>query len=185
MGIFYTNAACMVNAAEKQAALALSKVRLFKSTFVPTVSTIKADLTGAEAAYTGYTAGGETITAWLAPLLDPAGGASITAPTVQFDVTGPVTATDIVGGFWIEDAAGDVRLVGTFAAPIPMEVVGQGFPLNVKIVEPTGQVVSVAPSFLRPITDFTGPSRFTLFRGVTRGDCQSYALLPGQFVWLD
>jgi len=131
----------MVNAAEKQAALALSKVRLFNQAFVPTPATTKAELEAAEADYTGYTAGGETITAWLAPLLDPAGGASITAPTVQFDVTGPVVDTDVVGGFWLEDASGDVRLVGTFAAPIPMELVGQGIPLNLKIVEPTGQVV--------------------------------------------
>jgi hypothetical protein len=141
MPIFYTNAACMVNAAEKQTALALSKCRLFKSTFVPTPATTKAELEANEADYTGYTAGGETITAWLDPLLDPAGGASITAPTIQFDVTGPVVDTDIVGGFWVEDAGGDVRLVGQFAAPVPMEVVGQGFPLNIKIVEPTGQVV--------------------------------------------
>jgi hypothetical protein len=141
MPIFQTNEACMTYAAERKTALAASKVRLFKSTFVPTVSTTKAELVAAEAAYTGYAAGGETIANFLDPLLDPSGGASITAPTVQFDVTGPVVATDIVGGFWIEDATGDVRLVGTFAAPIPMEAVGQGFPLNVKIVEPTGQII--------------------------------------------
>lgn len=141
MPSFYTNEATLTNAAEMQTALAASKVRLFKSTFVPTVSTVKADLTGAEAAFTGYPAGGETITAFLDPVLDPAGGSSITAPTVQFAVTGPVTATDIVGGFWLEDAAGKVRLVAQFAAPVPMEVVGQGFPLNIKIGEPTGQTV--------------------------------------------
>jgi len=138
---FYTNAATLTMAAELQTVLALSKVRLFKSTFVPTVATTIAELEAEEVAFTGYPAGGETITAWLDPILDPAGGASITAPTVQFAVSGPVLATDIVGGFWIEDAAGDVRLVGQFAAPVPMEVVGQGFPLNIKIVEPTGQVV--------------------------------------------
>jgi len=141
MGIFYTNAACLVNAAEKQTALAASKVRLFKSTFVPTVATTLAELEADEADFTGYPAGGATITAWLDPLLDPAGGASITAPTVQFAVDPAPSATDIVGGFWLEDAAGDVRLVGQFAAPVPMEVEGQGFPLNIKIVEPTGQVV--------------------------------------------
>jgi hypothetical protein len=142
MGIFYTNAACLQNAAEKQTALALSKVRLFISTLIPSVSTVKDDLTAAEADYTGYTAGGEVITAWLDPLLDPSGGASITAPTVQFDWVGALPGTsNLIGGFWLEDAAGNVRLVGTFAQPIPMEGPGQGFPLNIKIVEPTGQII--------------------------------------------
>lgn len=141
MPIFRTNEACMTQAAELQTALAASKVRLFKSTFVPTVSTTKTELVANEALFTGYPAGGAAIAAWNAPLLDPAGGASITAPTVQFAVTGPVVDTDLVGGFWVEDAAGDVRLVGQFAAPVPMEVVGQGFPLNVTDVTTTGQVV--------------------------------------------
>lgn len=139
--IFQTLEACLTYAAERQTALAASKVRLFKSTFVPSTSTTKAELVAAEAAFTGYPAGGAAIAAWLDPVLDPAGGASITAPTVQFDMgPAPIVATDIVGGFWLEDAAGLVRLVGTFAAPIPMEVLGQGFPLNLKIIEPTGQI---------------------------------------------
>jgi len=140
-GIFYPNSACLVNAAELQTALALSKVRLFNSTLVPTPATTEAELVAAEAAFTGYPAGGATITAWLDPLLDPAGGASITAPTTQFAVDTPVVDTDVVGGFWLEDAAGDVRLIGQFAAPVPMELAGQGFPLNIKITVPTGQVV--------------------------------------------
>ena len=142
MGAFYTNEACLTLAAEKQTALALSKVRLFKSTFIPTVATTAAELAAAEAAFTGYPAGGAAVVAFLDPILDPSGGASITAPTVQFDMgPAPILATDLVGGFWLEDAAGDVRLVGTFGAPIPMEVLGQGFPLNIKLVDPTGQVV--------------------------------------------
>lgn len=141
MPIFRTNAACLVTAGELQTAFALSKMRLFKSTFIPTVTTTKAQLEAEEVDFTGYPAGGATITAWLAPLLDPAGGASITAPTVQFAVTGPVTATDIVGGFWLEDASGDVRLVGSLVNPIPMESVGQGFPVNLKEVVPTGQII--------------------------------------------
>lgn len=140
MASFYTNEACMKNADELQTALALSKVRLFKSTFLPSVSSKAAELEAAEANYTGYTVGGAPITAWLDPLLEPAGGASITAPTVQFAVGAPpITQTDVLGGFWVEDAAGNIRLVGTFPAPVPMELEGQGFPLNIKIVEPTGQ----------------------------------------------
>jgi len=141
MPIFRTNEACLTTAAELQTAFAASLVRLFKSTFIPTVSTTKAELVANEVLFTGYPAGGEPITAWLDPLLDPSGGASITAPTVQFAVTGPVVDTDLVGGFWLEDAGGDVRIVGQLANPIPMEVVGQGFPLNLKEVVPTGQII--------------------------------------------
>jgi hypothetical protein len=140
--IFNPNSACLKQAGELQTVLALSKVRLFKSSLLPSVSTIKADLTAEEADYDDYPAGGETITAFLDPLLDPAGGASITAPTTQFDVTtDPPIVTNLIGGFWLEDAAGAVRVIGTFAAPIPMEVAGQGFPLNIKIVQATGQIL--------------------------------------------
>lgn len=141
--IFYPNTACLKQIGELKTVLALSKVRLFKDSLVPSVSTVKADLEAAEADYDGYTAGGETITAFLGELLDPAGGASITAPTVQFDFVSanPTVNTNNVGGFWLEDAAGAVRVIGTFAAPIPMEFNGQGFPLNLKLNQATGQVL--------------------------------------------
>lgn len=142
MGAFYTLEATLQNATEKQTALALSKVRLFKSSLTPTPSTTKADLVAAECDYDGYTAGGEAITAFLDPLLDPAGGASITAPTVQFAWSHVATDVgNLVGGAWLEDAAGKVRLVMPFAEDVPMEGPAQGFPLNLKIGEPTGQAI--------------------------------------------
>lgn len=140
--IFYPNSACLKQAGELKTVLALSKVRLFLSTLVPSVSTTITELEAAEADYDGYTPGGETITAFLGALLDPAGGASITAPTVQFDwVHDTDDVTNLIGGFWLEDAAGAVRVIGTFAAPIPMEGPGQGFPLNLKLVQTTGQIL--------------------------------------------
>jgi len=142
MGTFYSNSATLLNAAEMQTALAASKVRLYKQGFVPTPATTEAELVAEEVAFTGYPAGGAAIALWLDPVFSPAGGAMINAPTVQFDMgPAPIVDTDIVGGFWLEDAAGDVRLIGQFAAPVPMEVLGQGFPLNIAIGFPTGQVV--------------------------------------------
>lgn len=142
MPAFETLAATIQDATERQTALAMSKVRLYQSTLNPTPSTTAAELAAAEADYSDYTPGGETITAFLAPILNPAGGASISAPTVQFDVTSAAPAVgNLIGGAWLEDAAGKVRLVMPFAAPVPMEVQGQGFPLNVTIGFPTGQVV--------------------------------------------
>lgn len=142
MPAFETLAACIQDATERKTAWALSKVRLFKSTLIPTPATTKAELVAAEADYTDYPAGGETITAWLDPVLNPAGGASISAPTVQFDVTtDPPPVTNLIGGAWLEDAAGKVRMVMPFAAPIPMEAAGQGFPLNLTFGFPTGQIL--------------------------------------------
>lgn len=142
MPAFETIAATVQDATERQTILALSKVRLFQSSLVPTPSTTKTELVAAEADYDDYPAGGEGITAFLAPILNPAGGASISAPTVQFDVTSAAPAvTNLIGGAWLEDAAGLVRLVMPFAAPVPMEVQGQGFPLNITIGFPTGQGV--------------------------------------------
>jgi hypothetical protein len=132
----------MQDATERQTALALSKVRLFKSSLVPTPSTTLAELVAAEADYDDYPAGGDTITAFLDPILNPAGGSSISAPTVQFAVTtDPPIVTNLIGGAWLEDAAGKVRLVMPFASPVPMEIAGQGFPLNVTLGFPTGQLV--------------------------------------------
>jgi len=135
---FYPNSATLVIAELVRAELALSKLRLFQDGFVPSVSTVSADLVAAEADYTGYTAGGETITAWLAPLLNPLGGASIDMPTEQFAAVAPYTVGNVIGGWWIEDAAGVVYAIGTFAEPIPVGAAGQGFPMAVTLVFPNG-----------------------------------------------
>jgi len=142
MPSFRTLEACLTEGAALQTVLALSKVRLYQSTLVPTPSTPKTALVAAEADYDDYPAGGSTITAFLDPIFNPAGGASISAPTVQFDVTTPAPTTpNLIGGAWLEDAGGDVHLVMPFAAPVPMDTLGQGFPLNITIGIPTGQGV--------------------------------------------
>lgn len=142
MPAFETLAATIQDATERKTILALSKVRLYQNTLNPNPSTTKTELVAAEADYDDYPAGGEAITAFLAPVLNPAGGASISAPTVQFDVTSAApVVTNLIGGAWLEDAAGLVRLVMPFAAAVPMAVQGEGFPLNITIGFPTGQVV--------------------------------------------
>lgn len=142
MPAFESISATLQDATERKTILAASKVRLFKSSLVPTPSTTKAQLEADECDYDDYPAGGAAITAFLAAILNPAGGASISAPTVQFSVTSnPPVVTNLVGGAWLEDAAGLVRLVMPFAAPVPMEILGQGFPLNLTIGFPTGQII--------------------------------------------
>lgn len=113
-----------------QTAYALSKIRLFKTGFVPNNQTTLQNLIDQECAYTGYVAGGETITAWLAPLLQASGGAGITMPTEQFAAVAPFTLQDVAGGFWIETAGGIVVAIGVFDTPIPLGAEGQGVPVT-------------------------------------------------------
>lgn len=138
MSQFYPNASTLYLAGLVQADLAASKLRLFQEGFVPSIATSRAELIAAEADYTGYTAGGETIAAWLAPLLNPIGGASIDMPTIQFDAASPYTVANVVAGWWIETAGGVVIAVGTFTTPISIGAVGQGFPMTVTLVFPNG-----------------------------------------------
>lgn len=127
-------------AALVQTALALSKLRLFKSTITDVSSdTTRAELLAAECDFTGYPAGGVEIEAFLNPLLAPIGGSSIDWPTVQFAIASPYTVTNTVGGWWIETAGGILIACGTFAGGgIPLVSAGQGFPLSGSLVFPNG-----------------------------------------------
>lgn len=120
-----TYESALAEAADIKAALALSKLRLFDSTFVPDVTTTLAQLEAKETTLTGYPAGGYTMTAWTGPLLAPGGGAVITSPIVHVAyASGDAVA---IGGAWAEDAGGDVRRVFIFDPPISLAVVGDGF----------------------------------------------------------
>jgi len=134
---FFTREAAMEKATDIKAALALSKLRFFKSTFAPTAWSTKAELVAEEVAFDGYTAGGYTLTAWTGPVFDPDGGALITSPIVNV-AYGPAEAppvTGLIGGYWIEDAAGGVRVVVKYADARSMGAVGDGFPWVEQMVE--------------------------------------------------
>ncbi len=136
----FPNEGTQAIAALVQAELALSKLRLF-TTVITTVGsgTKRADLIAAECDFTGYPAGGETITAFLNPLLAPIGGSSIDWPTKQFAAETPYTVGNVVGGWWVETAAGDLIACGTFPdGGIPIGEAGQGFPLSGSLVFPNG-----------------------------------------------
>lgn len=121
----YTQEAALAEAADIRAALALSKLRFFDSTLVPTSITTLAEMEAVEIVLTGYPAGGYTLTAWGPPILVSAGGAVITSelePVVY--ASGPAAS---IGGGWVEDAAGLVRFVFIFDPPRTLAVVGDGF----------------------------------------------------------
>jgi hypothetical protein len=134
---FYPLSGCEAQAVERQTAYAASVVHLFKSSLLPTPSTLKADYTTNEANYDAYTA--ITIAAWDGSVLPPGSGFEILSPLVLFSVgpTDPVVTNDI-GGFWLEDAGGIVRLVGKFDPILPMHLAFQAIPLNLLDLFPTG-----------------------------------------------
>ena len=142
---FYTVEAATTKASAIKTAFALSKLLLFKSSLVPTQFTTKAALEAAECDFDGYTPGGYTLTAWTGPLNNPGGGAVITSPIVNaaYGPAGDPPVTNECGGWFIEDATGNVRLVGIFNPPRPMVQVGDGIVLVVQDVEGYNVVLGV------------------------------------------
>lgn len=140
----YTKEAQNVKASMVKLALALSKLRLFDDSLTLTQFTTKAQLLAAESVFDGYTPGGYVLTAWLGPLNDSGGGVVITSPLVHL-AYGPAedpVVTGLVGGWWIEDAAGAVRIAGTYDPPRVMTQVGDGWDFVAQLVE--GRVVNLS-----------------------------------------
>jgi hypothetical protein len=134
---FFPNVATVWLAELVQTELALSKLRLWQDgEIIPSIATTRAALVAAEADYTGYTATGETLTAWFAPLNNPVGGSSIDSPKEQFAAASPFTVANVIGGFWVETAGADLVVIGVFETPVPVGAAGQGFPLSVSLIFP-------------------------------------------------
>lgn len=134
----YTRQAAVAKANVIKTTLALSKMRLFKSTLSANVNTTKDQLVAAEADFSGYTAGGYTLTAWTGPVNNPGSGSIITSPAINPAFAAPAEDPPVgnsLGGWWVELAAGGVWLVGTFDEPITMNENGDGFTWIVQIVE--------------------------------------------------
>lgn len=128
---------CQVSADEMKTELASSVLHLFKSSFTPTPSNVLADYTAAEADYDAYAA--ITITAWQNPILAPGTGYMILSGLQQFNVGGTdPTVGNVIGGCYLVDAAGAIRLAVIFTNPIPMEMAGQGIPITLTMLFPTG-----------------------------------------------
>lgn len=133
--VFYTLESCLKQAQERQTVYALSVLHLFQSSIVPTSSSTKAALTSAEADYDDYVT--KTLTAWFAPIYAPTSGFMIVSPEVQWTCVADQVLSNDIGGCWLEDAAGTVRMVVVFESPVPMAIANQGFPLNLADYFPT------------------------------------------------
>lgn len=132
MATIYPNVGAMQLAAVQRTALASAVLHLYQAISQPlNAGTVLGNLT--EADYSGYAA--KTVTSWLAPYLDPAGGASIQSGTQQFQFVTPVgdPVTNTVLGFYLQDADDNLILVGSFDGSVPMAAPGDAIPLNVTL----------------------------------------------------
>lgn len=109
----------------------VAKVRLFLSTLVPSVVTTKAELVAAEMSFTGYPAGGYDLEGFNPAILATGGGAVIYADTIAVSYTSGTGET--CGGYWLEDAVGDVREVYTYSPARNIANPGDGFPIVVSL----------------------------------------------------
>lgn len=129
---FLSLSGALGTAGREKTALASSHVRLFKTSLVPNTATPLADFASNEADFDGYPAGGIVITAFLDPILDPEGGYSIGSPVVQFE-TDPAEATpNLIGGWFLVTAGTLLYGYGTYSTPVPMQVPGQGLPIDMR-----------------------------------------------------
>lgn len=137
--LLYPNTGGLAVATLVQLGLADSILSLFKEDISVTKLTTKEQLEAAEADYDGYLP--ETVADWLAPYLDPEGGASTDSGEIVFYWDHD---TDDVGnaiyGFWLENAAGTVMVIGKFVddqgqpLPVGMNGPGDAVPLTVRLV---------------------------------------------------
>jgi hypothetical protein len=129
--LIYPNVGALKIAATIRTFVALSVIHLIKAPISLLPGTTLAALTAIEADFDGYTA--IVVTAFLAPYIDPAGGASIQSGTEQFQY-GPAASPPVINnvyGFYLLDAAGDLLVAGTFDAPVAMQSIGDALPMNV------------------------------------------------------
>lgn len=104
-----------------------SKVRLYQGPGQIAINTPKATLVAGEATYEGYTAGGNLIAAWGAPLaVTPSGWAINAETTFAYVDAAPHTGNTITGG-WVEAADGEVLFAFNLPTPVNFTQNGNGF----------------------------------------------------------
>lgn len=140
----YTQQAASIKGDDIIAVLAASKFRMFKSGLSLTRFTTKAMMVAAECDFDGYTAGGYTLATWTGPITDPNGGVVLTSPLVNpnFNTPSDPIVGNEVGGWWVEDAAGIVRLAGQYDPVRPIQIEGDGFPVVIQIVEGRNPIIA-------------------------------------------
>jgi hypothetical protein len=131
--LIYPNAGALWLAGIVQTALAAAVLHLFQDSMpVLTTATELTTLVANEATYTGYV--DQTITTWLAPLLNPLGGASIESGLKQFSISTPYTVPNVITGWWIQASTSDLVCAGEFTTGKGFVGPGDGIPMNVELI---------------------------------------------------
>lgn len=117
-------------AALKTAMLNLSVMKLFTNDITPSVNSLVADFT--EATFTGYAP--VTLTAFSAPYLTDDDQGAANSPLATFAPASPFTVGEIVHGWFVVDATGDLVMAGRFDAPQNMNASGQLLQVLVRFV---------------------------------------------------
>jgi len=106
----------------------VGKIRLFQDSLgVPTVETTITELEANEADYTGYPAGGFDVTAMAPPMGAPGGGVVILSNEVFATFTSGSPNT--IGGYWLEDTAGNVIQVFVYDPVRVLAAIPDGWPI--------------------------------------------------------
>jgi hypothetical protein len=118
-----------------------SVLHLFKSGFLPSPTTTKAEFLAQECDFDGYSAA--TIAAWGAPVLLGTAWATY-APTQTFRWALDTDAVgNLVGGYFLVTAGGDLMDYAIFDPPVPVTGPGQAVVTTPIQVTPAGTPVSM------------------------------------------
>lgn len=112
-----------VTAALKQAALANSVAKLFKSGFLPSVTTPVSAFDAQECDFDDYLP--ITMVTWNAPSLSSLPGYNIDSALLRWVCTGDQVVGNEVGGIWFENAAGDLLDFVILDPPVSMMLADQ------------------------------------------------------------
>lgn len=134
MAIIYPNSGALWGAGLLQTALADAEIHLFQDGMgiIVQPSLTLTDLEAAEADYTGYAM--VTVADWLAPLLNPVGGASIDSGVGQFAIASPYTVSNVIGGGWLQTAGGVLVSAWDYSPTRTLAGAGDGFPVDLILV---------------------------------------------------
>jgi len=104
------------------------KIRLFQDSLgVPSVETTITELEANEADYTGYPAGGFDVTSMAPPMGAPGGGVVILSNEVFATFTSG--AANSIGGYWLEDTAGNVVTIFVYDPVRVLAAIPDGWPI--------------------------------------------------------
>jgi len=122
------NATAELNLLKTALNAAGAKARLFKSTFAPTPASVEADFVAAEADYSGYAAQQPV---FVGPFLDAAGVPFLEMTDLAFSNTTGVVG-NVLGGMWLENAAGALYGYVPFIGPLTLNAAGSAFTVDVR-----------------------------------------------------